>query len=46
MDMMVATRPEQVGLSSERLARIAGWAQRLVDDGKLSGRGTPYLRAA
>jgi len=28
---------EQVGMSSARLARIDGWMQRLVDDGKLPG---------
>ena len=28
-------KPEDVGLSSERLARVNAWAQRLVDDGKL-----------
>ena len=37
MNDLVLTRPEQVGLSSPRLARIEGWAQRLVDDGKLPG---------
>ena len=30
-------KPEDVGLSSERLARVNGWARRLVDDGKLAG---------
>ena len=44
MDMKIATRPEQVGLSSERLARIAGWAQRLVEDGKLAGITTAVIR--
>jgi CubicO group peptidase (beta-lactamase class C family) len=33
----VISPPEQVGLSAARLARIEGWAQRLVDDGKLPG---------
>ena len=42
--MMIATGPEQVGLSSERLARIDGWAQRLVDDGKLAGLTTAVIR--
>jgi CubicO group peptidase (beta-lactamase class C family) len=38
------TRPEHVGLSSERLARVNAWAQRLVDDGKLAGLITMVLR--
>ena len=37
-------KPEDVGLSSERLARVNGWAQRLVDDGKLPGMTTMVLR--
>ena len=37
-------KPEDVGLSSERLARVNGWAQRLVDDGKLAGLTTMVLR--
>ena len=37
-------KPEDVGLSSERLARVNGWAQRLVDDGKLPGLTTMVLR--
>jgi hypothetical protein len=31
------TKPEDVGLSSERLARVNAWAQRLVDAGKPAG---------
>jgi len=37
-------KPEDVGLSSERLARVNAWAQRLVDDGKLAGITTMVLR--
>lgn len=37
-------KPEDVGLSSERLARVNDWAQRLVDDGKLAGLITMVLR--
>ncbi len=37
-------KPEEVGLSSERLARVNAWAQRLVDDGKLAGLITMVLR--
>ena len=37
-------KPKDVGLSSERLARVNGWAQRLVDDGKLPGMTTLVLR--
>ncbi len=44
MDMTVAAQPEQLGLSSSRLARIAGWSQRLVDDGKLAGVTTAVAR--
>jgi len=32
-----SVRPEEVGMSSSRLARVDGWMQRLVDDGKLAG---------
>jgi CubicO group peptidase (beta-lactamase class C family) len=37
-------KPEDVGLSSERLARVNVWAQRLVDDGKLPGITTMLMR--
>jgi CubicO group peptidase (beta-lactamase class C family) len=37
-------KPEDVGLSSERLARVNAWAQRLVDGGKLPGMTTMVLR--
>lgn len=30
-------RPDDVGLSSDRLERIDGWMRRLIDDGKLPG---------
>src|SRR5215471_17531377 len=33
----MVTKPEDVGLSSDRLARVNAWAQRMVDDGKLPG---------
>jgi CubicO group peptidase (beta-lactamase class C family) len=37
-------KPEDVGLSSQRLARVNSWAGRLVDDGKLAGVTTAVLR--
>ena len=37
-------KPEDVGLSSERLARVTDWARRLVDDGKLAGLITMVAR--
>jgi CubicO group peptidase (beta-lactamase class C family) len=37
-------KPEEVGLSSERLARVNAWAQRLIDDGKLAGLITMVAR--
>jgi CubicO group peptidase (beta-lactamase class C family) len=37
-------KPEDVGLSSERLACVNAWAQRLVDDGKLPGMTTMVAR--
>ncbi len=33
----IASTPESVGLSSERLDRIAGTIQRSIDDGRISG---------
>ena len=42
--MTTMAQPEQAGLSSDRLARIAGWSQRLVDDGKLAGITTMVAR--
>ncbi len=44
MDMTLATRPEDAGLSAMQLARVADWAQRLVDDGKLAGVTTMVAR--
>jgi CubicO group peptidase (beta-lactamase class C family) len=52
MDSAMTARPEDVGLSSARLARIDGWMDALVAEGKLPGvlvmvsrRGrTAYLR--
>ena len=37
MTDLMTDSPEAVGLSAARLARIEGWAQRLVDDGRLPG---------
>ncbi|CAH2604229.1 Beta-lactamase class C and other penicillin binding proteins [Rhodovastum atsumiense] len=37
MQDLVSARPEEVGLSSARLAHVEAWAQRLVDEGKLPG---------
>jgi CubicO group peptidase (beta-lactamase class C family) len=36
--------PEDVGLSSGRLARINDWSRRLVEEGKLAGLGTMVSR--
>ena len=44
MDSTMATRPEDVGLSSHQLDRVAAWGQRLVDDGKLPGVTTMVAR--
>ena len=41
---MIDTKPEDVGLSSERLARVDTWARQLIDDGKLAGLSTMVLR--
>jgi CubicO group peptidase (beta-lactamase class C family) len=40
----MSTTPEDVGLSTERLARIDGWMDRLVADGKLAGLSVNVLR--
>ena len=37
-------KPEDVGLSSERLARVNAWAQRWVDEGRLPGLITMVAR--
>jgi CubicO group peptidase (beta-lactamase class C family) len=38
------TRPEDVGLSSRRLAGVDAWMRRLVDDGKVAGVSTAIAR--
>jgi CubicO group peptidase (beta-lactamase class C family) len=43
-EQAMVTIPEDVGLSSERLARVNAWAQRLVDDGKVAGMITVVAR--
>ena len=35
--MRLDTRPEDVGLSTSRLARVTGWMRRWVDSGRLPG---------
>ena len=42
--MLNTVKPEEAGLSSERLARVNTWAQRLIDDGKLAGLTTMVAR--
>jgi CubicO group peptidase (beta-lactamase class C family) len=42
--MQPTARPETVGLSSERLARIDDWMKRYVDAGKLPGMMTVIAR--
>jgi CubicO group peptidase (beta-lactamase class C family) len=37
MTVSVTTKPEDVGLSAERLSRIDGWMARQVDSGRLAG---------
>ena len=44
MSQIVETKPEQVGLSSERLARIRPWMEKLVADNKLPGVLTVVAR--
>ncbi len=44
MDAMVQAAPEEVGLCSKRLRRVADWARRLVDDGRLAGLTTAVMR--
>ena len=44
MDTTVATTPEDVGLSSAQLGRVRGWAERLVESGKLAGVTTMVAR--
>jgi len=40
----IISRPEDVGLCSERLARIDAWQDKLVADGKLAGVTTVVAR--
>jgi CubicO group peptidase (beta-lactamase class C family) len=44
MDAVVRTDAEALGLSSQRLARIDGWMDRLVADGKLAGLSVTVAR--
>ncbi len=44
MSQIVETKPEQVGLSSERLGRIRPWMEQLVTDNKLPGVLTVVAR--
>ncbi len=44
MDVGVHAKPEDVGLSSARLARIGPWMQHWVDEGKLAGVSTLVAR--
>ncbi len=42
--MEINAKPEEVGLSTERLARIRPWVQRYLDEGKLPGSTTLVAR--
>ncbi|MFC7693158.1 serine hydrolase domain-containing protein [Paeniroseomonas aquatica] len=42
--MVVRTDAEAVGLSSQRLGRIDGWMDRLVEEGKLAGLSVTVAR--
>ena len=42
--MQIDTRPEEVGLSSPRLARIGGWMRRWVDSERLPGLFVAVVR--
>jgi CubicO group peptidase (beta-lactamase class C family) len=44
MSQIVETKPEQVGLSSERLGRIGRWMEQLVADNKFPGVLTVVAR--
>ena len=37
MNSQPLARPEEVGLSSERLGRVTGWMRRQIDSGRLAG---------
>ena len=42
--MHIDTRPEEVGLSTPRLARISGWMRRWLDSGRLPGLAVAVVR--
>ena len=44
MDSLLQAKPEDVGLSSARLARIDDWRERIVADGKVAGATTLVAR--
>lgn len=44
MNSLPTARPEDLGLSTARLARIDGWMDRLVADGKLPGASVVVAR--
>jgi CubicO group peptidase (beta-lactamase class C family) len=44
MNQLTLARPEEVGLSSTRLARIDAWRDRLVTEGKVAGATTLVFR--
>src|SRR5690242_3659574 len=44
MEAEMDAKPEDVGLSSQRLARVNAWAQRWVDEGRLPGLTTVVMR--
>lgn len=44
MTAIESLRPEEVGLSSDRLERVDGWMRRLVEDGKLPGVQVMVMR--
>ena len=44
MDSQTHARPEDLGLSTQRLSRIDGWMDRLVADGKLPGLSVTVSR--
>src|SRR5580704_7385379 len=43
-DLTIHARPEAVGLSSQRLAHIDKWREKLLSDGKLAGLMTLVAR--
>ena len=44
MNGVLATEPASLGLSPQRLSRIDGWMDRLVQDGRLAGLGVTVAR--